>query len=114
MDDFFPETFETPDLSPERAAARAKKKADLIALQSPFMRVPYMRVEVARALIDGGLRQLYELEGRSPEALYEQIKSKRPELKADMLPYIRLAVYCAETPDRERDRDKLHPHAWRD
>lgn len=111
MDDFFPETFDGPNLTPP-PGARGKKKTDLVALQSPFMHVPHMRVDVARALIDGGMRQLYELEGRSPEALFEQIKHKRPEVTADMLPYIRLAVYCAETPEPERDREKLFPHAW--
>lgn len=113
MDDFFPEIFERPD-APPPSRGRGKKKTDFAALQSPFMRVPYMRIEVARGFLDMGIRQLYELQGRSPEALFEQLKAKSSQTvwPTDTLAYIRLAVYCADHTDAQRDRDKLHPHAW--
>ncbi len=111
MDDFFPDLLMNPDPPPPGLRGK-KKKTDLAALQSPFMRVPHMRVEIARALMDCGFRQLYELQGRSPETIFEQMRAKKAEFTPKDLSYIRLAVYCAEHAEAERDREKLHPHAW--
>lgn len=71
-----------------------------------------MKVEVARDLIDLGLHQIYDLEGRSPEVLWEELKRLREAPPPDRLPWFRLAVYYAETPSP--DRSKLHIHAWMD
>jgi hypothetical protein len=91
--------------SPEK-----KKKADYAALQSPFMRIPRMPVDVARDLLDLGMREIYELQGRAPEALFMELRRRRPNAPADRLVWFRLAVYFAETPEPERE--KLHPSAW--
>ncbi|MGA2053099.1 MAG: helix-hairpin-helix domain-containing protein [Opitutales bacterium] len=87
-----------------------KKKADTAALQSPFMRIPRLPVDVARDLLDLGLREIYELHGRSPEALLADLRKLKPATPPDRLAWFRLAVYFAETPAPERD--KLHPAAW--
>jgi hypothetical protein len=87
-----------------------KKKTDYGALQSPFMRIPRLTVEVARDLLDLGLREVYELQGRAPEALFMELRRQKPGLPADRLAYLRLAVYFAETPEPEAA--KLHPSAW--
>lgn len=87
-----------------------KKKADLEALSSPFMRIPRLPVEAARDLMDLGFHQTYEISGRSPESLYAEICKKRPGTPAERLSAFRLAVYFAETPFP--DKNKLHLSAW--
>ncbi len=114
MSDFFEKIL---GVSPEELMGAKKprgkkKKVDMAALQSSFMKVPNMRIEAARALMDIGLRELYELQGRSPEVLFEQAREKNKELPEDFVRYFRLAVYCAETPPNERDNKKVHPHDW--
>ena len=76
------------------------------------MRIPRMKVEVARYLLDMGYNDIYELEGRSPELLHEDAKLYYPDLRPDTLQYLRMAVYVAETPEPEA---KLcHPAEWQD
>ena len=53
-----------------------KKKVDQIALSSPFMRIPKMDVRVARDLIDTGIIEIYQLQGRSAESIFEEILKK--------------------------------------
>ena len=48
---------------------KKKKKVDREALASPIMRVPRMDVRAARDLMDIGIRELYQLQGRSAESL---------------------------------------------
>ena len=75
------------------------------------MRVPRLPVEAARDLIDLGYSQLYQIAGRSPETLYDEIRRKRADTPRDRLAAFRLAVYFAENPDTP-DRNKLHLSAW--
>lgn len=79
--------------------AKKKKKADYAALNSPFMRIPNMRVEAARALLDLKFKEVYELRGRAPEALFEDLKKIRLKADPDMLNYLKLAVDFAEKED---------------
>lgn len=87
-----------------------KRKADVEALSSPFMRIPRLPVEAARDLLDLGFHQTYEIAGRSPETLFAEIRKKRPDTPADRLYAFRLAVYVAENP--HPDKNKLHLTAW--
>jgi hypothetical protein len=87
-----------------------KKKTDIAALQSSFMHIPRLPVVVARDLLDLDLREVYELQGRSPEALFADLIRRKPSTPPDRLAWFRLAVYFAETPEPERA--KLHPAAW--
>jgi hypothetical protein len=89
-----------------------KKEADYTALASPFMRIPRLPVEVARDLLDLGLRDIFELQGRAPEALFEDLLRLKPGTPVNRIRFFRLAVYFAETPQPEGY--KLHPDAWRD
>ena len=75
---------------------KKRKKADYAALASPFMRIGGMKVDGARALLDLGFKEVYELRGRAPEALFDDLSKKR--LKADpmLLRFLRLAVDFAE------------------
>ena len=56
-----------------------KKKIDKEAMASPMMRIPRMDVRVARDLLDVGIREFYELQGRSADSIWEEIKEKNPK-----------------------------------
>ncbi len=89
-----------------------KKKADLAALQSAFMRVPHMPVFVARYLLDAGYTDLFQLAGRSAESLFSEIR-KLDFLAEEkrVLPALRLAVYFSENQNAP-DKSLLNLHSW--
>ena len=89
---------------------RKKKKIDYEALNAPLMQIPGMKVDAVRALLNSGVREIYELSGRSPEVLFEESKKKNSELNPVLLPYFRMAVYFAETDQPEKSL--MSPHAW--
>jgi hypothetical protein len=89
---------------------KPKKKVDYEALHSPFMRIPRMIAPVARDFLDLELRQVYELRGRAPEALFADACRRRPGIPEDHLHYYRMAVYFAET--ETPDPARMHPSAW--
>lgn len=91
--------------------SRRKKKVDYEALSSPLLRIPGLRVENVRDLIDVGIRETYQLEGRSPETLFDELKKIRPGSPPERLAAFRLAVYYAENPEPERAL--LDINAWR-
>ena len=90
--------------------SKKKKKVDRIALSSPIMRIPRMDVLVARDLIDIGVKESYELQGRSAESLFEEIKKMRPETPDYRLAYLKMAVYFSE--EEDPDPKMLHPSLW--
>jgi hypothetical protein len=91
---------------------KKKKKVDRVALASPMMRIPRMDVRAARDLIDIGVRELYQLQGRSAESLFEDLRLKKPDAPEYRIPYFRMAIYFAE--NEEHDTSLLHPKAWED
>lgn len=91
--------------------AKKRKKVDYEALNAPFMRIPGMKVEGARALLNAGVREIYELSGRSPEVLFEESARHDPKQAKDLLPYFRLAVYYAEAD--EPDPSLLSAYSWK-
>lgn len=89
-----------------------KKKTDLVALRSAFMRVPNMPVPVARYLLDAGYTDLFQLSGRSAESLLAEIR--KHDFLADekiALPALRLAIYFSENQNAP-DKSLLNLHAW--
>lgn len=101
-------------LSPSRfnpwMALPKKKKVDYEALTSPLMQIPSMDVKSVRDLIDIGIREIYHLEGRAPETLFDEIRKQKPDAPQDRLPVLKMAVYFAETTDP--DPKRLYPHVW--
>jgi len=89
---------------------RKKKKVDYEALNAPLMQIPGMKVDAARAILNAGVREIYELSGRAPEVLFEESRAKNPELSNVLLPYFRMAVYYAESDQPEASL--MSPHAW--
>jgi hypothetical protein len=91
---------------------KKKKKIDREALSSPIMRIPRMDILVARDLIDIGMKELYQLQGRSAESLFEEIRKLREETPAYRLAYLRMAIYYSE--NDPADQKLLHPQEWQD
>ena len=71
-----------------------------------------MDIASARNLLNIGIQDIFELEGRSPESLFEIIKIANPEADPKMLWYLRMAVYFAENKN-QLDSNKLTPWAWK-
>ncbi|WP_269541940.1 helix-hairpin-helix domain-containing protein [Cerasicoccus fimbriatus] len=92
------------------AQANRERKKDYEALQSPFMRIPQMKIDVARGLLNIGVTQIYHLEGRSPESLLAEMEKAKAELRDDVIAYLRMAVYFAE--NQPPDASKLYPTVW--
>lgn len=90
---------------------KKEKEADYEALSSAFMRVPKMKVDAARALLSLGLRQIYQLEGRSAETLFADYKKRKPDADTELLACFRLAVYYAE--NQPPDPAMLELSVWR-
>ncbi len=80
-----------------RRQPQKKRKVDYAALKSPFMRIPRMDVVGARALLDLGFREIYELRGRDPESLVADLSKIKVVIPPEMLKYMKLATDFAET-----------------
>ena len=91
---------------------KKKRKIDKEALSSSLMHIPRMDIQLVRDLIDTGIREIYQLEGRSAESLFEDIAKLRPNTPAYRLAYLRMAVYFSE--NDPPDASKLHPKFWQD
>lgn len=89
-----------------------KKKIDYEALHSPFMQIPGLGIDAARDLIDLGFKERYELYGRAPEALFEQVCQSKPNTPRARLYSFRLAIYYVEAD--EVDCSKLNALTWMD
>ena len=87
-----------------------KKKVDIEALNSPFMRVPKFHVTIARYLLDLGYSDLFQLIGLSPESLWADIKKKYPTINKDVLYSIRMLIYFVE--NDAPDPTLLSPEKW--
>ncbi|TVP77240.1 MAG: hypothetical protein EA353_10790 [Puniceicoccaceae bacterium] len=89
---------------------KKKKKVDYEALNSALMRIPRMDVAAVRNLIDLGISEIYELQGRAPEVLWDEACARNPEIPKDRIRYFRMAVYYAESDSPKTSL--LHPDAW--
>lgn len=89
---------------------KKKKKVDYEALNSALMRIPRMDAVVARSLINIGINEIFELQGRAPEILFEEARIKNPALPEERIRLFRMAVYYAETENPEPRM--LHPDQW--
>ena len=81
-------------------------------MQSAIMRIPRMDVRVARDLMDIGVREIYELQGRSAESLMDEIKQIRPETPNYRIAFLRMGIYFSE--NEIHAPSKLHPSVWQE
>jgi len=90
-----------------------KKKVDYEALNSRLMQIPKFDIPSARDLIDIGITDVFQLQGRSPESLLDKIQQTKSTIDPKRIFYLRMAVYYAENhPNCEGT--KLSPWAWQD
>ncbi len=73
-----------------------KKKTDYVALSSPFMRIPKMKVRAARALLDLGIREVYELRGRDVASITEDIRKSGKAVDVELERLIKIAIDFSE------------------
>ena len=99
-----------PQYEDNTGGNKKKKKVDREAMQSAIMRIPRMDVRVARDLIDIGIKEIYELQGRSAESLMDEIKDLRPDTPEYRLSYLRMGIYFAENDPPEARM--LQPSIW--
>ena len=90
---------------------KKRKKVDYEALNSPLMRIPRMSVEADRNLIDLGIQDIFELQGRAPEVLFDEALQMNDAIPADRIRYFRMAVYYSET--EEVLSSLMHPDSWK-
>ena len=90
---------------------KKKKKVDYEALNSSLMRIPRMDVAAARSLLDLGVREIFELQGRAPEVLFEEARAKNPDIPEDRDSLFSHGSILCET--TEPDSNRLHPDCWR-
>lgn len=95
---------------PSMATPPRKKKVDYEALQSELKRIPNMDIETVRDLLDSDFKHVEDLRGRSPEAIFDDIKRRKPGVPAERLYALRMAVYYAET--ENPDPQLLQPWRW--
>lgn len=89
---------------------RARRRS--LALNSAFARIPQLDVDTIYALLQLGYRNVHDLAGRCPVALFDEMKTVFEDVPDERKPKLRMAVYFAETP--EPDMDLLHPWKWED
>lgn len=76
--------------------------------------IPGVGVSIANDLWNIGIRQVADLEGRSPEALYDASNDYAGTVQDRCLLYVfRCAVYYAETPPELREPEKLKWWNWK-
>lgn len=75
---------------------KKKNETDFIALRSPFMRIPNVRVETARALLNLGYKDIFELQGRDPNILFEECIELMPKTQDWILKDLETVVDFAE------------------
>lgn len=71
-----------------------------------------MDLRTVRVLLNQEITDPDELRGRSPESLFTEGRRQNAELAEDVLSYLRMAVYYAESPDP--DPALLAPWKWKD
>lgn len=60
------------------------------------MHIKGVHIETARDLLDLGFSEWYELKGRSPEVLFEELKKLKKDVKPERLKGLRVVVGYAE------------------
>lgn len=75
---------------------KKKKETDYVALKSPFMQIPSIKVETARVLLNLGYQDIFELRGRDPTILFEECLRLVPNTQDWFLKDLETIVNFAE------------------
>lgn len=77
--------------------------------------IPGVGKSLAANLWDIGIQTVSDLKGQNPERLYELSNAVAGAVQDRCVLYVfRCAVYFADTPDDERESDKLKWWSWKD
>jgi hypothetical protein len=80
-----------------------------------FRQIPGVGKSIAEDFWELGLRRVDDLRGRDPQRLYDDFcRLRGMHVDRCMLYVFRCAVYYAETPDEEREPEKLLWWNWKD
>jgi hypothetical protein len=80
-----------------------------------LMTIPGVGKSIAKDLLDIGISSITALEGKDPQALYDQSNKVSGCIQDRCLLYVfRCAVYFAETPTESREPEKLKWWNWKD
>ena len=78
-------------------------------------KMPGVGVSIANDLWNIGIKEIADLIGREPDELYSQSNNFAGCIQDRCLLYVfRCAVYFAETPENQRDAEKLKWWNWKD
>ncbi len=78
-------------------------------------KIPGVGVSIANDLWNIGIKAIADLIGRKPDELYSQSNNYAGCIQDRCLLYVfRCAVYFAETPENQRDVEKLKWWNWKD
>ncbi|MBN1532160.1 MAG: helix-hairpin-helix domain-containing protein [Spirochaetes bacterium] len=78
-------------------------------------RIPGVGRSIAADLLSIGIRGIADLRGEGPEELYERLNARSGSGQDRCLLYVfRCAVYYAETPEPDREGDRLKWWNWKD
>ncbi len=98
-----------------RAAAQRPRDPAYAAAMRDLQRVPGVGPSIADDLWRLGVREVSQLRGADAEALYGRFCSLAGGPVDRCLLYVfRCAVYYAETPEAERDPERLKWWSWKD
>ncbi len=91
-----------------------KNSEEAIALRD-LQRIPGVGKSIARDFYQQGFRSVEQLRGCEPDALYQrQCELQGCHVDRCWLYVARLAVYFAQTPVEEQEKDKLLWWNWKD
>ena len=77
--------------------------------------IPGVGKAISRDLWEMGYRDIAEMRGQDPEAMYEHLcKLQGVQVDRCMLYVFRLCVYYAETPEAQREPERLKWWNWKD
>ena len=75
---------------------KKKKGVDYGALRSSFMQIPSIKVETARALLNLGYKDIFEVQGRDSNILFEECIKSMPETQNWILDDLKIIVNFPE------------------
>lgn len=79
-----------------------------------LMEIPGVGKSIAADLYHIGIRRIADLKGKDPEVLYHQSNKFAGSVQDRCLLYVfRCAVYFAETPTLQQDKEKLKWWNWK-
>jgi hypothetical protein len=87
---------------------------DKDAIIKELKQIPGVGISIANDLYNIGIKSVAQLKGKDPEKLYKQSNKYAGAVQDRCLLYVfRGAVYYAETPEEQREPEKLKWWNWK-